>query len=538
MKLRDYQESARQQIHESLKENRSALAVMATGTGKTILFANIVADRLEIGRAMILTHRQEIIHQTVGKLSQACGILADVELGASRADESFFKAPVVVGSIQTQISGRNGTRRMHRFDPGEFNTLVIDEAHHAVSNSYRATVRHYHENPELKLIGFTATPDRADEKALGMVFDDVPVDYGILHAIQDGWLVEPSVRVVEIEGVNFDDCMKRGGKDFSPDLLARELTYEEPLHAIAQPIIDVVGTRKSVVFAASIEHAERLAEILNRADVGRAASLCHKTPEDKRIGIMADYRSGRIRHLVNVGILGEGVDVPDIEAVVQARPTKSRALYMQQLGRGTRPGVSVDGVATASDRKQLIAASSKPHLIVLDFVGNAGRHKCVTALDALGGRYDDEVIALAERLAKAGEKPASVALDEAVDEWRRLKEEERRHIKADVKYKIASIDPFDVLDLSPMRQPGWYTERPASEKQIALLEKWKIPNAQSYTKAAAGRMIGELITRSKARLCTYRQALYLRKFGYDPTETTFKQASAILDEKFGKRKRR
>jgi len=537
MKLRDYQQAALGQIHTSLEDNRSALAVMATGTGKTILFAHLVADRAKVGRAMILTHRQEIISQTIGKLREAVNILADVELAESRADESFFKAPVVVGSIQTQISGRNGRRRMHRFDPSEFNTLIIDEAHHAVSNSYRAAIQHYRQNEELRLVGFTATPDRADERALGMVFDDVPVDYGILAAIKDGWLVEPSVRVVEIEGVNFDTCMKGGGKDFSPDLLARELTYEEPLHAIAQPIIDVIGTRKSVVFAVSIDHAERLAEILNRANIGRAASLCHKTPDDQRIGIMSDYRSGRIRHLVNVGILGEGVDVPDIEAVVQARPTKSRALYMQQLGRGTRPGVSVDGLADAIERRATIAASSKPNLIVLDFVGNAGRHKCVTALDALGGRYDDEVILLAERLAKTGEKPASVALDEAVEEWRRLKEEERSHIKADVKYKMTTANPFDVLDMSPLRQPGWYVAKPASEKQIAVLEKFKIPDADSYTKADASRMIGELIGRSKSKLCTYRQAMFLRRFGYDPTEISFKDAGAILDQKFGKRKR-
>ena len=171
MKLRDYQQRASDAIAEAFASSSTTLCVMPTGTGKTILFAHVIDRMIDRGRAMILAHRAELIYQAVARIKDAIGLHADIDMADMRADAAgWFKAPVIVSTIQTQIAGFDGYKRCQRFDPMDFELLVIDEAHHAPAKSYRRVIEHYQTNPNLKVLGVTATPDRHDEKALGQVF--------------------------------------------------------------------------------------------------------------------------------------------------------------------------------------------------------------------------------------------------------------------------------------------------------------------------------------------------------------------------------
>ena len=201
MKLRPYQSAASDAIFKEWQDNDSTLVVMPTGGGKTVLFADVIR-RVFPRRALVIAHREELIFQARDKIERVTGLKADVEMGESRADAGLFgPARVVVSTIQTQCSGGDGGGRMSKFDPSQFGLLIIDEAHHATSPSYRRVIDYYRSNPALKVLGVTATPDRADEQALGQVFQSVAFDYEVLDAIHDGWLVPSSSRWCMLRGL-------------------------------------------------------------------------------------------------------------------------------------------------------------------------------------------------------------------------------------------------------------------------------------------------------------------------------------------------
>jgi type I site-specific restriction endonuclease len=236
---------------------------------------------------------------------------------------------------------------------------------------------------------------------------------------------------------------------------------------------------------------------------------------------------------LNVGVLTEGFDDPSIEMVAIARPTKSRSLYAQMIGRGTRPlPGTVDGLGTADERRNAIARSRKPRIEILDFVGNSGRHKLITTADVLGGQYDDEVVEAAKK--KAEESGTGVDMSEALEEAQREAEERkrreaanRRKVFAKATYTTATVDPFDILDIQPERERGYDFVNPATEAQVAALTKMGLPTA-GLSKRRASQLIGELIRRRSSGRCSFKQAQILTKYGYSG-DVSFKEASAIID---------
>ena len=171
MRMRPYQREALQAIKREWESVTSTLAVLPTGTGKTILFASLIRSEFP-ARALVLAHREELIFQAADKVQRVTGFQCEVEMANYRADLSggLFGGPqVVVSTIQTQCSGADGSGRMSRFDPRMFGLLIIDEAHHTTAQTYRRVIDYYRQNPQLKVLGVTATPDRADEQALGQV---------------------------------------------------------------------------------------------------------------------------------------------------------------------------------------------------------------------------------------------------------------------------------------------------------------------------------------------------------------------------------
>ena len=531
MILRPYQVAAVEGVFEAWRSARSTLLVQPTGTGKTVTFAHVI-NRMSAGRALVLAHREELVFQAADKIARVTGQTPDVEMAEMRADSGLLGRPrVVVSSIQTQCAGRNGDSRMKRFDPQEFSLLVVDEAHHATAPTYRRVLEYYGQNPDLKILGVTATPDRHDEEALGQVFDSVAFDYELLDAIRDGWLVPIKQRAVVVDGLDYSSIRTTAG-DLNGADLAKVMEYEETLHGIAHPTVELAAGRKTLVFAASVAHAERLCEIFNRHQSGCARFVTGTTPKDERRGMLADYAAGKFQILANVGVATEGFDEPGIQVVVMARPTKSRALYAQMSGRGTRPlpGL-VDGPVTAEARLAAIATSAKPACEIVDFVGNSGRHKLVTTADILGGNCSDEVVARARAKAEEADGAAVDMAEALVDAERELAEERERArraaIRAKARYSCQVVDPFEVFHVEPWRERGWDKGRQPSEKMLALLEKNGI-DTRSLTFTQAKQLVGEIINRYETKQCSYKQARLLARYGY-PTDVPFAEASRLID---------
>lgn len=537
MILRDYQVECSDSIFDSWKDAQSTLAVLFTGAGKTIILANVI-KRFQPLRALVLAHREELIFQARERIETSTGIGCEIEMADMQALTNLFhKSPVVISTIQTQNSG-NGTKRFERFDPNEFGLLIVDEAHHAVSPSYRKVLEHYKKNPDLRILGVTATPDRADETALGQVFETVAFDYEILDGINNGWLVPIHQQIVKVSGLDFSDIRTVAG-DLNLGQLSALMEQEKNMQGVAGASIDIIGDKRALAFTASVHQAEQLSEIFNRHKMGSSKWVCGETPKDERRKMLKEFSDGTVQIMVNCNCLSEGYDNPAVEVIIQARPTKSRCLYAQQVGRATRalPGV-VDGLEDPEQRKSAIASSKKPSCLVVDFVGNSGQHKLMTSADILGGKMSEEIIDRAvEKAKKSGVcVPMSELLEETQKEMRleaerRRKDEESRRakLKAKVAYTTKIVNPFDLFDIDPVQERGWDTVHPASQKQIDLLLKFKI-DANGWSKPKASKMIGECFTRREKGLCTYGQGKTLTRYGYEVKNMTYKDAHETLNK--------
>lgn len=509
-----------------------------TVTHNTTTFTEIVR-RFQPRRALIIAHRSELISQASNRLWSNLGINADIEKADQWANEdSYGRASVVVSSVQTQFAGRNGSSRMHRFNPDDFSLLVIDEAHHYVAKSYRKVIDYYRKNPNLKVLGVTATPDRADELALGQIFESVASVYEILDAIHDGWLVPVEQQMVSIHGLDFSRVRTTAG-DLNGADLAAVMEAESNLQGIASASLDVIGERKTLAFTVSVKQAERLAEIFNRHKPDMADWIYAGTPPDQRAKILRNFAHGQTQILCNVGILTEGYDAPGVECIVQARPTKSRCLYAQICGRALRPltGI-VDRFETADERKFAIANSVKPAALILDFVGVSGKHKLMTTADILGGKLDDAVLERAVK--KAKESKGAVRMDQELDRAardihdeiearKRVEAYKRKHLIGQANFKLRSVDPFDILGVTPARSRGWDGGRKITDKQRGVLLRAGInPDKLSYGQQK--QLLIALFARMNKKLATIGQCKTLRKRGVDTTGMTFDQARLKLDE--------
>lgn len=496
MKLRPYQADCLASIRGQLTANRSTLVVMATGLGKTVVFAH--AAHAWPDRVLVIAHRDELIRQAAGKVKAVTGDVPGIEMGDERIHETAFDGPpkVVVSSVQT-MSREN---RRTRFQPDEFGLIVIDEAHHAVAQSYRSILDYF---AAAKVLGVTATPQRADELALGQVFESVAWDYGIVPAVEDGWLVPVRQKVVVIDGLDFSGVRTTAG-DLNEGDLEQILIEEKFVHQMAKPTIDLAGDRSALVFCVTVKHAKLMAEILNRYKPDCAIALSGETAKDERRYHVDRFKAGEIQILCNCALFLEGFDAPNTAIVVNGRPTKSPVLYTQVLGRGTRPlpGV-VDGLETADARKAAIRGSSKPNMLSLDFVGNSGRHRIVTAADILGGKFGVPVRDYARKTLEeeGGEADIDYSLMRAEAELALLDEERerrieayrRREILARVEYRTEDVSPFD--GGAPDRRID-VADR-ATDGQVRYLIRLGVSRsrAESYTKRQASAVIDKLKAR-------------------------------------------
>ena len=522
MELRPYQHDAREAVKRAHEEVASTLVVMATGCGKTVLFSDIIRER-QPGRTMVIAHRQELIFQAQKKIMAVTGLDAQVEMGEYHADMRSLHGPppVVISTVQTHTAGGDGGGRMTKFDPMDFSLLIVDEAHHATSATYRRIFAWYRQNPNLKVLGVTATPDRGDEEALGQVFDSVAYNYEILDAINDGWLVPVMQQMVHVEGLDFSTCKTTAG-DLNGADLAEVMENEKNLHGIADPAFKLAGDKRAIIFAASVEQAERLAEILNRHRAGCAGWVCGKTDDDERKRVLRDFSTGALQFMCNVGVLTEGFDDAGVELVFMARPTKSRALYAQMAGRATRPAEAIahalNDCHDSTMRREMIALSAKPVCRIVDFVGNSGRHKLCNTSDMLGGNVSDEAVEQAVKKARESGMPVDmsaelVAAQKAIELKKKMEAAKRAALLAKAKFSTSNVDPFDVLDIRPVQERGWDKGKQLSERQRELLMRNKInPDGMPY--AHAKQLLNEMFRRWNGNLASFGQAKVLKKNGF------------------------
>lgn len=313
MELRPYQGEAVAAIEDEWRKGvKRTLLVLPTGTGKTICFAKVTEDCVRMGdRVLILAHRGELLDQARDKIAKATGLGCSIEKAEESCLDSFFR--VTVGSVQTLMR----QSRLERFKPDYFNTIIIDEAHHALSPSYQNVLDYF---DEAKVLGVTATPDRGDMKNLGEVFDTLAYEYRITEAIKQGYLCKIKALTIPLK-LDISQVGISAG-DYKVGEIGTAL--DPYLDQIADQMAEHCMNRKTVVFLPLIATSQKFRDILN--DRGFKAAEVNGESED-RAEILADFEAGKYNVLCNSMLLTEGWDCPSVDCIVVLRPTKVRGLY-------------------------------------------------------------------------------------------------------------------------------------------------------------------------------------------------------------------
>jgi len=332
MEIRNYQQECID-ILESKPSGRY-LVQMATGLGKTVTFANLPRH----GNVLLLSHREELVRQPLKYYSCKTGV--EMANNCSSPDDE-----VVSASVHSIV------HRLEKFDPYRFHTIIVDEAHHAAAKTYRKVLEHF--KPE-KIIGFTATPNRSDKAKLCDIFDEIVFQRNLLWGIKNGYLCDIFCRLIDI-GYDLSQVQTRQG-DYAPGELAQAMAGTED--AIAEAY-HRYAKGATLIFAASVEHAQRIAEKIPGAVV-----VTGKTKN--RSDIIRRFTKREIPCIVNCMVFTEGTDMPLVETVIVARPTQSDSLYAQMVGRGLR------------------LHPEKEKLTLIDCVGVTGKKHLCTAPTLLG----------------------------------------------------------------------------------------------------------------------------------------------------------
>ena len=340
--LRPYQAEARDAILSAWDEGyRKTLLVLPTGCGKTVVFASVTENQVRRGRrVLIMAHRGELLSQAADKLKVASGL--DSVLEKAESSSLGSNASVTIGSVQSLAQ----EKRLARFPEDHFQDIIVDEAHHCLSESYQRVLEHF---PNANILGVTATPDRGDMKNLGEYFDSKAYEYTMPEAIRQGYLSPVKAQLIPLE-LDLGNVSISNG-DYSAGEVGNAL--EPYLNQIAQEMKKYCRHRKTVVFLPLIATSQKFCRMLN--DLGFHATEVNGNSDD-RTQVLADFEAGKYDVLCNSMLLTEGWDCPAVDCIVVLRPTKVRSLYQQMVGRGMRlyPG--------------------KENLLLLDFLWLTSRH--------------------------------------------------------------------------------------------------------------------------------------------------------------------
>lgn len=503
--LRPYQQQARDRIHAEWDAGHTrTLLVLPTGTGKTIVFASVAADQVRAGdRVLILAHRGELLEQAADKLQRSTGLVSAVEKAESTCLDSWFR--VVVGSVQTL----QRTARLERFPQDYFGTIIIDEAHHAITDGYRRILDYFE---SAKVLGVTATPDRGDMRNLGEVFDSLAFEYKLTDAIKEGYLCKIMAQTIPLQ-LDITSVTMSGG-DYAVGDLGTAL--DPYLEQIAAEMARRCKSRKTVVFLPLIKTSQKFRDLLNT--YGFRAAEVNGQSDDRR-QVLADFDAGKYNVLCNSMLLTEGWDCPSVDCVVVLRPTKVRSLYSQMVGRGTR------------------LSPGKTDLLLLDFLWMTDKHELCRPADLV---CEDRAVArqMTETLAESGcpediEEAAAQASEDVVaqrEEALAKQLEEQRRKKAKLVDPLQYEMSIQAEDLSGYVPAFGWEAGPPSEQQTAALEKLGIlPDAvESAGKAAL--LLDRLNKRRDEGLTTPKQIRCLEKYGFQHVGTwSFEAARHMID---------
>ena len=504
MDLRPYQQEAKEKIFREWETVNRTLLVLPTGCGKTIVFAKVTEECVRRGnRVLILAHRGELLEQAADKLAKATGLGCATEKAEESCLGSWFR--VTVGSVQTMMR----EKRLEQFPSDYFNTVIIDEAHHCLSDSYQRVLNHF---PDAKVLGVTATPDRGDMRNLGQYFETLAYEYTLPKAIKEGYLSPIKALTLPLK-LDLSSVGVQAG-DFKSGEIATAL--DPYLYQIADEMSKYCMDRKTVVFLPLVKTSQKFRDILN--EKGFQAAEVNGDSKD-RAEILEAFDRGDYNVLCNSMLLTEGWDCPSVDCIVVLRPTKVRSLYSQMVGRGTRlhPG--------------------KDHLLLLDFLWHTERHELCHPASLI---CTDEEVAkqMTANIEEAGcpvdiEEAEKQAAEDVVAQReealaKQLAEMRRRKKKlVDPLQFEMSIQAEDLSGYVPAF--GWEMG-PPTDKQKATLEKLGILPDEIDNAGKATKLLERLDKRRQEGLTTPKQIRFLESRGFQHVGTwQFDTAKSMID---------
>lgn len=506
MELRPYQEEAKNAIFEQWKNGtRRTLLVLPTGCGKTIVFAKVTEDCVRHGnRVLVLAHRGELLDQAADKIRKTTGLGCAVEKAEESCQGSWFR--IVVGSVQTLMR----EKRLNQFPEDYFNTIIVDEAHHCISDSYQRVLQHF---PEANVLGVTATPDRGDMRNLGQYFESLAYEYTLPKAIKEGYLSPIKALTIPLK-IDMSGVGVQVG-DFKAGEIGTAL--DPYLESIAEEMKKYCQDKKTVVFLPLVKTSQKFRDILN--EHGFQAAEVNGNSQD-RAEILRDFEAGKYNVLCNSMLLTEGWDCPSVDCIVVLRPTKVRSLYCQMVGRGTRlfPG--------------------KDHLLLLDFLWNTERHELCHPASLICENAE-----VAQKMTENLEDSAGIAIDieeaekTASEDVVAQREEALAQRLEEMKHrKKKLVDPLQfemsiqAEDLSGYVPAFGWEMAPPSDKQKKTLEKLGILPDQIDNAGKASKLLERLDKRRKEGLTTPKQIRFLEGRGFQHVGTwQFETARILID---------
>lgn len=489
MELRPYQTEAKEAVFKEWDEgNSKTLLVLPTGCGKTIVFAKIVEECVRRGeRVLVLAHRGELLNQAADKIMKVTGLGCAVEKAEESCLNSWYR--VVVGSVQTLMR----QKRLSQFSENYFDTIIIDEAHHSISDSYQNVLNHFYDS---KVLGVTATPDRGDMKNLGQVFDSLAYEYTLPKAIKEGYLSPIKAQTIPLK-LDLTGVSTQAGDFKASDI---DTALDPYLMQIAAEMLKYCADRKTVVFLPLVKTSQKFTDILNSKGF-RAAEVNGNSAD--RAEVLSDFENGKYNVLCNSMLLTEGWDCPSVDCVIVLRPTKVRGLYCQMVGRGTR------------------LCEGKTELLLLDFLWHTERHElCRPAhlicenpevAQKMTENLSDSAcpMDIVEAEQKASEDVVAQreeALAKTLAEMRTRK----RKLVDPLQYEM-SIQAEDLSSYVPAF--GWEMS-PPSDKQKQQLEKYGIFPDEIDNAGKASLILDRLAKRRAEGMTTPKQIRFLESKGF------------------------
>ncbi|OCN03570.1 DEAD/DEAH box helicase [Erysipelotrichaceae bacterium MTC7] len=490
MELRTYQEESKSAVLTEWENgNKKTLLVLPTGCGKTIVFSKIIEERVrDGGRGLVLAHRGELLEQAADKLYQSTGLKCATEKASETCLDSWYR--VAVGSVQSL----QRPQRLAKFPKDFFDFIVIDEAHHAISDGYQRVLEHF---DEADVLGVTATPDRGDMKNLGSYFESLAYEYTLPKAIKEGYLSPIKAITIPLK-IDLSSVGQQAG-DFKASEVGTAL--DPYLEGIAEEMKKQCADRKTVVFLPLIATSQKFCKLLN--EMGFNAVEVNGNSED-RAEILEDFDKGKYNILCNSMLLTEGWDCPSVDCVVVLRPTKVRSLYSQMVGRGTRlyPG--------------------KEELLLLDFLWHTERHELCHPAHLI---CENEEVA--KKVTQNLENAPGVPMDlEMLEEKAKsdVVEEREAALAAQLaemkKRKRKLVDPLQfemsiqAEDLSSYVPSFGWEMSPPSEKQVKALEKMGIFADEIDNAGKANLLLDRLQKRRVEGLASPKQIRFLEGRGF------------------------